>query len=114
MELKGMKAIKVISVVCIGLALLLVVAAKNAQAQYYYPFNPLWLPFAVAGAAVGTAAAIVTGVVAGPYYAYPAYYGPGYYAPAPVRYGPGPYRSRSTWIPGHYNRYGQWIPGHWR
>jgi hypothetical protein len=109
-----MKAIKVISVVCIGLALLLVIAARSAQAQYYYPFNPLLLPFYVAGAAVGTAAAIVTGVVPGPYYPYPRSYGPAYYAPAPVRYAPGPYYSRSTWIPAHYNRYGRWIPGHWR
>ena len=47
-----------------------------AEAQYYYPCNPFPLtwPFCIAGAAVGTAAAIVTApfrAAAGPYYAYP-------------------------------------------
>ena len=56
------------------------------KAQYYYPpCNPFPLswPFCVAGAAVGTAAAIATApfrAVGAPYY-YP-YYAPSYYAPA--------------------------------
>jgi hypothetical protein len=55
-----------------------------ANAQYYPPCNPFSLswPFCIAGAAVGTAAAIATApfyaVAGGPYY----YYGPPYYAPA--------------------------------
>ena len=56
-----------------------------AKAQYYYPpCNPFPLswPFCIAGAAVGTAAAIATApfqaAAWGPYY----YYGPPYYAPA--------------------------------
>jgi len=65
----------------------------------------------VAGAVVGTAAAIVTAP-----FTYPAYYGPppAYYAPAPAYYAPGPYRGETVWIRGHYNRDGYWVPGHWR
>ena len=115
-EAKGMKAIKLIGVVCISLALLTGVTATTAraEAECCYYFNPLFLPFAVAGAVVGTAAAIVTGVVPGPPYAYPADYRPAYYAPAPAYYGPGPYHPRPVWISGHYNRHGAWVPGHWR
>jgi hypothetical protein len=114
-----MKAIRIVSMVAMVLAFLLVFTTTNARAQYGYYFNPLLLPFVVAGAAVGTAASIVTGVVPGPYYAYPgyygpAYYGPRYYAPARVYYRSGPYNYRHAWIRGHYNRYGEWIPGHWR
>jgi hypothetical protein len=59
-----------------------------AKAQYYYPCNPFPLtwPFCVAGAAVGTAAAIATAPFGGPYYyynGYPYYYAPTYY---PVRH----------------------------
>ncbi len=48
----------------------------TANAQYYYPCNPFPLtwPFCIAGAAVGTAAAIATApfrAAAGPYYYYP-------------------------------------------
>lgn len=54
-----------------------------AKAQYYYPCNafPLTWPFCVAGAAVGTAAAIATAPFAYPYYyyGYPYYYAPAYY-----------------------------------
>ena len=41
-----------------------------AQAQYYYPCNPFPLtwPFCIAGAAVGTAAAIATAPFRAPYY----------------------------------------------
>jgi hypothetical protein len=56
-----------------------------ATAQYYYPPCspfPLSWPFCIAGAAVGTAAAIATApfqaVAGAPYY----YYGYPYYAPA--------------------------------
>ncbi len=61
-----------------------------AKAQYYYPCSPFPLawPFCIAGAAVGTAAAIATvpfrAVAGGPYYYYygsPYYYGPTYYYP---------------------------------
>jgi len=74
----------------------------TAQAQYYPPCSPfpLFWPFCVAGAIVGTAATIVTapfvaltapphyyGYYGQPYYAPPPYYPPGYYAP-PYYYGP--------------------------
>ena len=55
----------------------------SAKAQYYYPCNafPLTWPFCVAGAAVGTAAAIATAPFGYPYYyyGYPYYYAPTYY-----------------------------------
>ena len=58
------------------------------QAQYYYPVctpNPLSWPFCVAGAAVGTAAAIVSApfvaATGRPYY----YYGQPYYGASPYR-----------------------------
>lgn len=76
-----MKAMKVLTITCIGLTLFLAFPARSAQAQCCY-FNPLFLPFAVAGAAIGTAAAIATGIVGAPYYAGPVYRGPrphGYY-----------------------------------
>lgn len=105
--------------VCV--VLMLVTTSVSAEAGCGYYWNPLLLPFAAAGAVVGTAAAITTAVVAPPYYGYPAYYGPRYYAPAPVYYGPGPYYSRPgpsyyrpAWVPAHYSGYGYWVPGHWR
>jgi hypothetical protein len=73
-----------------------------AAAQYYPPCSPfpLFWPFCVVGAVVGTAATIATapfralaappyyyGYYGRPYYAPPAYYGPGYNAP-PAYYGP--------------------------
>ena len=67
-----------------GLAALPFTAAK---AQYYYPYCnpfPLSWPFCVAGAAVGTAAAIASAPFGGPYYYYygsPYYYAPAYYYP---------------------------------
>lgn len=106
----------------ISLVLLLAMTTADAQAQCCY-FNPFLLPFAVAGAVVGTAAAITTAVAPLPVYPiYPGpYYGPrrAYYAPGPYYgarpyYGPWPYYSRPIWIRPHYNRYGAWIPGHWR
>ncbi len=102
-----MKAMRKIMVMCFGLALLMAFTTTNAQAERYYYHSPLFLPFAVAGAAVGTAGAIVTGVIPRPYYVYPPDYGPVYYEPAPVPYA-------ATWVPGHYDRFGDWIPGHWR
>ena len=98
-------------VVSISLVLLLVLTTVDVQARRCY-FNPLLLPFAVAGAVVGTVAAITTALVPVP--VYPAYSGPAYYAPAPGYYGPGPYHSRPVWMRGHYNRYGYRVPGHWR
>ena len=63
-----------------------------AKAQYYTDCNPFPLswPFCIAGAAVGTAAAIATApfraIAGGPYYPYyygaPYYYAPAYYYPA--------------------------------
>jgi hypothetical protein len=105
-----MRAKKILAGVFIGLACIMVFTTVNVQAQCCY-YNPLFLPFAVAGAVVGTAAAIVTAP-----FTYPAYYGPppGYYAPARAYYGPGPYRGDGVWIRGHYNRDGAWVPGHRR
>ena len=108
-----MKALRIISVACVGLALLLVFMTTSAEAQCCYYFNPLFLPFAVAGTVLGTAAAITTGFVVGPPYAYPAYYGPSYDSPPPDYYAPRPYYPRQAWVPGHYSRFGRWVPGHW-
>jgi len=100
---------KIIILASVGLALFMVVPAAPANAEECYFCNPLLFPFAVAAAAVGTAAAIVTAPFC-------PYCGPGYYyapAPAPVYYSPPPYRYRA-WVRGHYDRYGAWVPGHWR
>ena len=119
-----MKTLRIVGMVAIVLAVLMVFTTTSARAQYGYYFNPLLLPFVVAGAAVGTAASIVTGVVPGPYYAYPAYYGPayygpryyapGYYAPARVYYRSGPYHYRHAWIRGHHHRHDHWGHGYRR
>lgn len=106
-----MKAIRTMIVVFMGLAFLLVFTTSSAQAQCCYYVNPLLLPFAVAGAVLGTAATIVTGIVPGPPYAY---YGPSYYAPPPRYYGRPYYYHRPAWVPGYYDRYGGWVPGYWR
>ena len=98
--------------ICVVLLLVLTTVDTQARCGGYY--NPLVLPFAVAGAVVGTAAAVATAVVPAPVCAYPGCPGPPYYAPPRVYYGPGPYYARPAWIPGHYNRYGYWVPGHWR
>jgi hypothetical protein len=75
-------------IVCSALTIAAAVAvlSSQARAQYYSacPANPLAWPFCIAGAAVGTAAAIATvplQAVAGvPYYYYPEpYYAPVYY-----------------------------------
>jgi len=82
---------------------LAVVPAATAKAQYYYPPCspfPLFWPFCVAGAIVGTAATIVAapfvaltappiyyGDYPRPYYGPPSYYSPGY-SPPPYNYGP--------------------------
>jgi hypothetical protein len=61
------------------------VPLATAEAQYYYPPCspfPLAWPFCIAGAAVSTAATIVTApfvALSGPPYYYPYYYGYGYY-----------------------------------
>jgi hypothetical protein len=107
-----MNAGKIIIAACIGLTLFIAVPVTNVNAEDCYYCNPLLFPFAVAGAVVGTAAAIVTAPFCpycGPYYAPPA---PVYYAPA---YAPaGQYPHHRAWVRGHYNRYGAWVPGHWR
>jgi hypothetical protein len=72
------------------------VPLATAKAQYYPPCSPfpLFWPFCVAGAIVGTAATIVaapfvalTAPYGRPYYPPPPYYAPGYYAP-PYSYAP--------------------------
>jgi hypothetical protein len=74
---------------------LAIVPLSTAKAQYYPPCSPfpLFWPFCVAGAVVGTAAIIVTAPIraltgAPPYY-YGGYYGQSYYYPPPAYYGPG-------------------------
>ena len=70
-----------------ALATTLVLPLSGAQAQYYptCPPFPLFWPFCIAGAVVGTAAAVVTApvraLVPPPYYPPP--YGPPPYAPPP-------------------------------
>jgi hypothetical protein len=71
---------------------------STAKAQYYPPYYPpcspfpLFWPFCVAGAVVGTAAMIVTApiraVTGAPPFYYGGYYGPPYYPPPP-NYAPG-------------------------
>ena len=83
-------------------AVLASVPLATAKAQYYPPCSPfpLFWPFCVAGAIVGTAATIVAapfvaltappyyyGYYGRPYYPPPPYYAPGYYAP-PYSYAP--------------------------
>ncbi len=94
---------KRIVIAAVALAFWTIMTSAPAKAQCCY--NPLLLPFAVAGAALGTAAAIVSAPFQ-PYYAYsPA-------PPPPYYYAPAPYAARA-WVPGHYTPYGNWIPGHW-
>ena len=133
MKLKGL-------FLSVSLVLLLVLTTVDVQARCGYYYNPLLLPFAVAGAVVGTVAAITTAVVpgsyypapvyTGPVYSEPVYAGPTYYVPAPGYYGPGPrphyfrpgyYRPeprphyfRPGWTPEHHNGFGHWAPGHRR
>ncbi len=106
-------------VLIIGLVFLFVFTTVDAQAGGCH--NPVLLPFAVAGAVVGTVAAITAAVLPHPPPAYPvyadpvyqepppAYYGPspGYYSPPPGRYNTGPY-----W--GHSHHAGYWAHDHWR
>jgi hypothetical protein len=108
-----MNAMRKISVISIALAVLMVLATQNLRAERYVYRSPLFLPFAVAGAAVGTAGAIVTGVVPGPHYVYTPEERV-YYAPEPVYYAPEPVPHGAVWVPGHYDRFGDWVPGHWR
>jgi hypothetical protein len=95
------RRITISAAIAAGLAAL---PPSTANAQYYPPCSPfpLFWPFCVAGAVVGTAAMIVTapvraltgappyyygGYYGQPYYPPPVYYPPGYYAP-PYYYGP--------------------------
>jgi hypothetical protein len=74
---------------------LAIVPLSTAKAQYYPPCSPfpLFWPFCVAGAVVGTAAIIVTAPIraltGAPPYNYGGYYGQPYYYPPPAYYGPG-------------------------
>jgi len=104
-----MNATKIVILASIGLALFMLAPTTPANAECDY-CNPLVFPFAVAAAAVGTAAAIVAApfcATCGPYYYPPPVPAPVYYAPPPA------YRAR-VWVRGHYDRYGAWVPGHWR
>ena len=83
--MRSIKRTTISALFAAGLAALPLAAAK---AQYYYPpCNPFPLswPFCIAGAAVGTAAAIATApfyaVAGGPYYYGPPYYRAAYYYP---------------------------------
>ena len=99
-----MKKITVFAVLVFAFFMTMPAAPAKAQC---YGCNPLLLPFAVLGAAVGTAAAIASAPFC-PYCA-PAYGPPPpayYYHPAPVYY-------PRFWVPGHYTPYGGWVPGHW-
>jgi hypothetical protein len=100
---------KIMVTASVGLALFMFFPSVSANAQECYYCNPLLFPFLVAGAAVGTAAAIVTA----PFCPYcgPYYYPP---APAPAYYAPPPPRPHRVWVRGHYNSHGAWVPGHWR
>lgn len=129
-EANTMKSVKKSIVVGLAVAFLMVLTTTSAKAECCY-FNPFALPFIVAGAAVGTAAAVTTGVLGLPFYAgYPYYYGPSYYAAAPYYYrpvyhapvpyyygpryrhygyyGPRPSWGRAAWGPRPYHRYGAW------
>ncbi len=124
-----MRVKRILIVAFVALAFLTVFSTRSARADYYY-YNPLFLPFAVAGAVVGTAAAVATGIATAPFYAFSpgyygpgpvyygsarAYYGPGYYGPGRVYYRSAPYRvHRSGWVRGHHDRYGRWVPAHRR
>ena len=94
------RQIVVLTAFAAGLA---AVPVATAKAQYYYPPCspfPLFWPFCVAGAIVGTAVTIVAapfvaltappyyyGYYGQPYYTPPPYYPPGY-SPPPYNYGP--------------------------
>jgi hypothetical protein len=98
-------------VLIISLVLLFVFSTVDVQARGCH--NPLFLPFAVAGAVVGTVAAITTVVLPHPPPAYPVYSAPVYSGPPPVYYGPPPvrYNPGPRWVPGHH--YGYWERGRW-
>jgi hypothetical protein len=94
---------------CTILTLLVVLSASRSEAQECCYFNPFAIPFIAAAGLVGAAAAVTTGLVAGPYY-YGDYYAPGYYGSgyyAPRYYGSGYYGTR-------YYRSGYYGPRHYR
>ena len=122
---------KIALALCISLVVFLGTTTGNAQAQECCVFNPLAVPFVVAGGVLAAAASVVGLAVGGPvvYGPGPAYYryGSGYYRNGPgyYRYGGGYYRNSPRyyrpyryggrgWVPGHYNRYGDWVPGRYR
>jgi hypothetical protein len=107
-----MRTIKKLGMVCIGLALILFITTASAEARpFHRPFHPVWLPFAVAGAVVGTAAAITHGVL-GPAYPHPRYYAPARYAPPRPYVGRAPYPYRPVGRPGPY-WHARPAPGPW-
>ena len=125
---------KIALALCISLVVFLGTTTRNAQAQECCVFNPLAVPFVVAGGVLAAAASVASLAVGGPvvYGPGPAYYryGSGYYryGSGYYRYGNGYYRSSPRyyrpyryggyggrgWVPGHYNRYGDWVPGRYR
>src|SRR5262245_23839375 len=104
----GIRPIAIAAAFAGGLAALPLTAA---DAQYYPPCSPfpLFWPFCVAGAVVGTAAMIVAAPVAAltgvpPYY-YGGYFGPPYYPPPPAyagRYYPPPRDYAGRYYPPPY------------
>ena len=101
-----MRTKKMMVISAIALAFLMIAPAVPAKAQCY-GCNPLLLPFAVVGAVVGTAAAIVTAPFC-------PYCGPAYGPPPPAYYyRPAPAYYPRMWVPGRYTAYGAWVPGYW-
>lgn len=97
--------------IVLGVVLVMLLVLTSGRAQAQCCDNPLFLPFAVAGAIVGTAAAITTAIIPGPFY--PAYHGPGYGPPPGYhhRYGPGPVDRGPGWGGGPRPPHGPWDGG---
>lgn len=93
-------------VVGISLVLLLALTITRVEAGGCC-HNPVLFPLAIAGAVVGTAAALTSAVVPAP--VYPAYYA----SPPPPCGGPVPNPSRPAWGPRYYGHGGYWDP-HYR
>lgn len=109
-----MRFIRKLAVVCMVAAFLMVFTPTSAKAECCY-FNPFAIPFLVAGAVVGTAAAVTTGILGLPFYGYPYYYGPAYYGSS-YYYGPRYYYDPWYYAPGPFYYgypyyYGSWFYG---
>ena len=85
---------KTIFSACIAAALFMIVMIpmRSAKAEVCYYYNPLWYPFAVAGAVVNGAVIVATAPFQPFFYGY----------------------ERRVWVPGHFTYRGHWICGHWR